>query len=218
MQNTGNPVSTLVMAYISLRRAIGILGVLLPLILSLGAVALFKTGLQHSISSYYYTGMRDVFVGTLCAIGVFLLSYKGYERKDDWAGNVACLFAGCVALLPTTPAGMTTALEKTIGTLHLVFAALFFLVLAYFSLHLFTKTDETKTPTSRKRWRNRVYRVCGYTILAAIALMVLLAIQNPQLKADLQGYNPIYWLESIAIVAFGVSWLTKGEAILGDKA
>ena len=28
---------------------------------------------------------------------------------------------------------------------------------------------------------------------------------------------PRFWLEAIAIVAFGVSWLTKGEAILKDQ-
>ena len=29
--------------------------------------------------------------------------------------------------------------------------------------------------------------------------------------------NPVFWLESLAIVAFGVSWFVKGEAILKDE-
>lgn len=29
--------------------------------------------------------------------------------------------------------------------------------------------------------------------------------------------RPVYWLEATAIVALGVSWLSKGEAILGDQ-
>ena len=29
--------------------------------------------------------------------------------------------------------------------------------------------------------------------------------------------EPIFWLESVAIVAFGLSWLTKGETILKDE-
>jgi len=33
----------------------------------------------------------------------------------------------------------------------------------------------------------------------------------------LERYAPIFWLEGIAVIAFGVSWLTKGEAILKDK-
>jgi hypothetical protein len=32
----------------------------------------------------------------------------------------------------------------------------------------------------------------------------------------LTAFNPVFWLETIAILAFGVSWLTKGEAILKD--
>ena len=27
---------------------------------------------------------------------------------------------------------------------------------------------------------------------------------------------PVYWLEAIAVVAFGISWLIKGEFILAD--
>ena len=29
-------------------------------------------------------------------------------------------------------------------------------------------------------------------------------------------YRPVFWLESIAIIMFGISWLVKGEAILAD--
>ena len=30
-------------------------------------------------------------------------------------------------------------------------------------------------------------------------------------------YTPVFWLESIALFAFGISWLTKGELIWTDK-
>jgi len=201
---------------LTLRKAIGLLGTALPFVLSLGAFLLFNTGIQASMSSYYHTGMRDVFVGTLCAIGVFMISYRGYERQDDVAGDLACVFAVGVALFPTTLRGDLTPLD-VIGTLHLGFAALFFLTLAYFSLYLFTKTDPTKTPTRQKRQRNQVYRVCGYTLLASIALIVLVTLLPLEPKQALNAYHPVYWLESLAVVAFGISWLTKGEALLGDK-
>jgi hypothetical protein len=32
-----------------------------------------------------------------------------------------------------------------------------------------------------------------------------------------ERFEPRFWLESIAIVVFGISWLTKGEAILKDQ-
>lgn len=207
---------SLVRAYLTLRKFIGILGLLLPLVLWLGAVILFGTGVQGSVSGYYHTGMGDVFVGTLCAIGVFLLTYKGHERRDDWAGNVACVFAVGVAVLPPVPPIQPSSLDKALGAAHLTSAALLFLILAYFSLCLFTKTDKEKTPTARKLRRNQIYRVCGFTILAAILLIGVHAIL-PALKERLETLNPVFWLESLAIVSFGVSWLVKGEAILGDE-
>ena len=100
----------LVLAYLTLRRVVGALGVLLPPILFFGALILSSTGLQESISHYYGTVMRGVFVGVLFAIGVFLYSYIGYEPSDDKkrfepsdniAGNLACFFALGVALFPT---------------------------------------------------------------------------------------------------------------------
>jgi len=209
--------SPLIFSYLSLRKAVGILGTALPFVLFLGGWIIFQTGIQPSISSYYHTGMRDVFVGTLCAIGVFLLSYKGYEHADNIAGNLTCLFAVGVALFPTAPTGAESGVAKTIGIIHLVFAALFFLTLIYFSLVLFTKTNPRKKPTPRKLQRNNVYKACGYIMAVCIFLSAVYYLLPGDLAAIIGKYNPIYWLEAAAIVTFGISWLTKGEAILKDE-
>ncbi len=218
MQDSADGSRSLVLSYLALRRAIGVLGISLPFVLSLGAILIFEVGIPESISDFYYTGMRDVLVGTLCAIGVFLLSYKGYERLDDLAGDLACVFAIGVALFPTTPSGDPTTLERTIGAAHLIFAALFFVTLAYFSLCLFTKTDKTKTPTRQKIRRNQVYKACGFTIVASIVLILVYAFLPERFENALSAYDPVFWLESIAVLAFGLSWLTKGEALLQDQA
>ncbi len=131
---------------------------------------------ESSISLYYYTGMRNVFVGSLCAIAVFLMPYRGYERTDDIAGDLACIFAIGVALFPTTPDVNPTPRDNLVGGLHFVFAALFFLTLAYFSLVLFRETDPSKPPTRQKRHRNVVYTVCGDVILVCQAFIVLVAL------------------------------------------
>ena len=67
---------SLVFSYLTLRKAVGFLGIAFPFVLSLGALILFQTGIQSSISSYYHTYMRDVFVGTLCVIGFFCSPIK----------------------------------------------------------------------------------------------------------------------------------------------
>lgn len=207
------PGGPLVLSYLSLRKAVGIIGLALPFVLALGRILLQGCGLQSSISSYYYTDVGDVFVGALCAIGVFLGSYR-YGPKDEIAGRLACVFAIGVALLPTTPEGVATCREQIIGTFHLAFAALLFLTLAYFCLKLFTLTNQPK-PTPRKLQRNTVYRVCGYAILASILLIAVAAI--PAVCRRICWLKPRFWLESVAVVAFGVAWLVKGETILKDK-
>lgn len=210
--------NSLVISYLTLRKAVGVLGIALPFILAVGGMLLGDSGIQTSISSYYYTGMRNVLVGTLCAIGVFLLSYRGYERKDDIAGDIACVFALGVAFFPTTPPGTPTKMQMLIAVVHFTCAAGLFLTLSYFSLCLFTKTDPNRKPTTRKLQRNKVYRACGYTMLAAIALIALNAALPDNLTAPIERFDPVFWLESVTVIAFGVSWLTKGEAILKDAA
>jgi hypothetical protein len=208
---------TLVLSYLSLRKAIGVLGICMPFVLAIGLYWVREKGLQPTISDYYYTEMRDIFVGILCAIGVFLLSYRGYDRGDHIAGPLACMFAIGTALFPTRPVD-PSPMDKVKSDIHLTFAALLFLTLAYFSLRLFTKTDPKLKRTPRKIKRNLIYKVCGYAILAAIAII---AVYKQLLPDDavmrLAEFKPVFWLESIAVVAFGISWLTKGEAILKDQ-
>lgn len=208
---------SLIISYLALRKTIGILGIALPFVLFLGALLIFREGIQSSISSYYYTGMRGVFVGALWAIGFFLFSYRGYARIDNITGNLGCLFAVGVSLFPTTPDVNPTGTEIIIGYVHMASAALFFATLIVFSLFLFTKTKPKAPPTRRKLQRNWVYRICGYVMIACIVLMTLYYVLPEGWVAPFKPYNPVFWLETLAILSFGISWLVKGEGILKDE-
>lgn len=214
MNNTDTATPSLVLSYLGLRRAIGILALCLPFTLVIGKILLQSPGIEASISGYYYTVMRDVFVGTLCAIGIFLMSYRGYERADDIAGNMACFFVVGAALFPTTPARNPSQLQIIVGYVHYGFAAAFFLTLAYFCLVLFRKTDPSKPMTLQKIQRNRVYVICGYLILLCICLLAVYGIFLGD--TAIARLDPVFWLESIAVITFGTSWLVKGEALLRD--
>lgn len=61
--------------YIHLRRGMAALALSLAPALALGGYLLFGTPLLPSMSAYYDSGMRDVFVGVLCAVGAFLFLY-----------------------------------------------------------------------------------------------------------------------------------------------
>jgi len=168
--------------------------------------------MPDAISGYYYTVMGGVFVGSLCSIGVFLLSAKGYDKWDRILGCAGSVFANGVALFPTNPKHGTPA-QEFIGTyVHPACATALFLILAFFCLFLFTKTGPANRPTRQKRERNIVYRVSGSTILACMALIGLHAI------AGIWTFpHWLFWYESIAIFAFGFAWLIKGEFLLKDK-
>jgi hypothetical protein len=202
---------TLVISYLTLRKAVGILGILLPFILFFGALLFFDTGLQTSISQYYNTKMRDVLVGVLFAFGVFLFSYKGYERADDVAGYLGCVFALGVALFPAAPPEGATEVQQVVSIFHMIFTVLFFTTLIYFSLVLFVKSDQEKPYPKKKRQRNLVYQICGWVMVLSMLILVIDFI-FPAATAWL-GNEVIFWMETLAILSFGVSWFTKGEAI-----
>jgi len=114
---TETPRADLVLSYTRVRTALGILGMSLPLILVLGGLldqprVDAATGeIEPTISDFYHTTYRDIFVGTLCAIGVFLISYRGYGRdkgdwiNDDWLATTAGVGAFGVAFFPNEGGG-----------------------------------------------------------------------------------------------------------------
>jgi hypothetical protein len=138
--------------YLVLRRVVGCIGILLPLGLYAGNRVLAGS-LPASMSGYYYTGMRNLFVGALCTLGVFLIGYVGFDDWDRWLTNVAGGGAILVAFLPTKPAlcpkGAGSCLppavralsgeQNWVGDFHLVFAAITFIALGCMALR-FAKT------------------------------------------------------------------------------
>ncbi len=214
MGGTSGNQQTLCLPYYTLRIIIGILGLTFPFILSLGAWIVFGTGLQNSISHYYHTGMRDVFVGFLFVIGFFLMTYGGYDLIDNIVSTVGGISAVLAAIFPTTADGTITVIK----ILHFVFAGLFLLSLVYFALVLFPKTDPSVPPTPEKLIRNKVYKTCGWIMLVCLLLIGIYSFFPDNLRSQLDAaYHPEFWLESIAVVAFGVCWLVKGQAILQDS-
>lgn len=184
---------------IRLRATIGWLGMLLPWI-----VVLLIGYFPSSISATWYTNACTVFMIVLGSASFLLISYKGYDLLDDIlltcsgiSGLGICLF----------PCSITRSHEK-VGTflidnqvsniIHCAFAIVFFLLLAYNSIFLFTKS--TGVITKQKKARNIIFRVCGIGMLASF---LLLLIPNLRIK--------IWLVETVALFFFGISFLTKAN-------
>jgi len=218
-----NPV---VLSYYTMRRMVGLIAIVLPFALAAGSIlaALLGAGhhvphplLERSISDYYYTSMRDYYVGSLCAIGGFLACSRGYDLHDEVTGYLGGMCALGVALCPTfNPRGRYyTQLDLEFGFVHTVFAALMFLVLAYVCIFLFRKSSPEKYLTVRKRHRNRIYATCGLVMAGCMIVMVALTLRS---LVERRHPSPwLFWFESLGLCAFGIAWLTKGEGFLRDK-
>jgi hypothetical protein len=217
---------SLILSFKAMRRLIGILGMALPLVCWLGGLvfgdpALGGEGLQRSISRYYYTNVRDFFVGLMLGMAFFMMTYKGHEPIDTLA-NIATGLAGiCVGLFPclatdaSARVGFFQLREGASNVVHLACAGTFFVLLALTSLFLFTRTHEDRVPTGRKKKRNVIYIACGCVMLAALAALLVFPLVLDDQALD--RTRLVFIAETVLLEAFGVSWLVKGETILRDR-
>jgi preprotein translocase subunit SecG len=200
-----------IISYYALRILIGATGVLLPLLLIIGNFFASNTlRIEDSVSDYYDNSTAgDILVGVLFVLGFFLMTYKGYDKVDSRTANLGCIFALGVALFPTT------STNHVIHIMHFVFALLLFTVFIFFSVYLFRKSDPAKKCTRQKNNRNRIYLICGIIMIACIAGI---AVSMLFLENFSKPLHLVFWLESIALIAFGISWIVKAEFLfMKDK-
>jgi hypothetical protein len=194
-------------SYVFMRRVVGWLAAVLPPLLVFGEPLVFddRPFPLGSLSAYYYSGFREVFVGFLCAIGVFLVIYKWPERtRESWASSGAGLAVVVVAFFPTGKPGdrvATTPLQDLIGQewverIHFLAAAVFIFLLSRIS-HYWAK---------HRPERHRLHRACEVVILAALVLAALEGLM------DWPDYG-ILIAEFAAVWAFATSWLATVERL-----
>ena len=100
--------------YRYLRLGIATLPVFLGAALVINMVWQGNGGCFDSISAYYYTTVRNVFVGTLVAMGLGLIAIQGRFLEDLFL-DLAGMFAVVVALVPTPLADATRCDGQTVA-------------------------------------------------------------------------------------------------------
>src|SRR5688572_17021438 len=221
--DNSDPNEILVTQQNTLRKLIGFLGILLPVFLYI--FLLFDIGYAkplESISHYYFTRVSGIFVITVSLLAIFLIIYKGKERVDFIFSTIAGLSALLLLLFPTSninpnsdcAACVVTTLKQSDFrvTFHYIASAIFLL-----SLVVFTKSDKPKPlRTEQKNIRNVFYRILGIVMMAALIIAFLgkyLADSNDPVF----GNSLTFWMETVAVECFGLSWLIKAEVFFKDK-
>ncbi len=221
-ENSNTRNSTL--SYLALRRWLGILGLTLPVLI--WVVNDFQ--LKPSISHFYYSHSSVIFTGFLCAFGIFLISYPGRidetdRISDNWVTTIGGAGAILTALIPTAfysecdkPLDYNLTLSNfcdggelttqflhnhgVLGTVHLISAAVFLILMGYMSFARFTKGNTTP--------RMKVfYRICGVMVWIPLAVLGIEFATGKHFSA----YD-VYICECISLGFFGMAWLVKGKA------
>jgi len=216
-----------VQTYFALRVALGSVALALPLALFAVGATLQGIRLQPSISAYYHSDARDLFVGALFAIGLGLIAYKGFSRREDWALNIGGVLACCIAFFPMPPADALgcilggdpqtyleasalydrTSAQALAAKLHFPAAISFYVVLGFVMIFCSHHTLHLVPPKER-RWYLAAYPALGVAFVGSmVAAFVLLKFFYSPAEACRDRW--VFWVEVAGIVPFAAYWFIK---------
>jgi hypothetical protein len=211
--------------YITLRRGMAIMAAAFPLLLWIVGRLLYGIDLQGSMSAYYFAvstpgsdafPMRTWFVGLLFAIGGFLYLYKGFTDRENFALNLAGVFAVMVAVFPMDRDGAAGA-ERSLASqlsIHGASALLLFACLAYVAIACAGKTLRLLPPAHKGKEQafRRAYRIIGWSMVAAPVAAFIITL----ISGDRTRY--VFWVEALGIWAFSAYWFVKSYEMSLSRA
>lgn len=186
----------------------------------IGGFMLALTG-ENPIEKYF-----SAFAGIGAAVlAVFPTSGDGCEQFESFAARPFAHMTRTTVATENQPATYTA--EPHLGgayfnvfekaeSLHMWGAGIVFFFLGIYCIFVLTRVVDTRhrnadgTLKTTKSNRNKLYRICGVTIIACVAALGL----KGQVLSDLTTWNRwnlTFYVEAIALVAFAIAWFAKGR-------
>ena len=195
---------------------LGVLCILLvPLCLLFGLFGLDTNpeGWYQSISRTYHANCKPIMIGELCSIGVYFLTYQGYDWRDRILSLIQGISSYGIVLFPcklpnsVLPIGMFNLNPNLSQKLHVTATAVLFITFFISLEFLFTRSSGTIT--EKKKLRNKIYYICGGIILFG---MILTCLDSLYFDRYIPNWFPItIVLEFIMLVPFGFAYMVKSE-------
>ncbi|MBX2963987.1 MAG: hypothetical protein KF687_15855 [Cyclobacteriaceae bacterium] len=181
--------------------------------------------LKSSISHFYYTAAGPLFTGVLITLAIFLFCYKGHARKESkdkvaWLtdGLLSKVAAVCALLIVILPTGSDKPIIDNIhiyvssdaaGLMHLIFAALFFVIMSLFCIINFRRNGNNGFI---KNAEGNIYLFCGIGILVLLGILLIDMVSG---KDSGEG-SFVFWMEAAMLFLFGLAWLVKGKSVVTE--
>ena len=207
-----------------IRRAIGVSGFALPIVLVIGG--LLFVPVQPTLSHYYHTKMNLAFVGLFAAVGLFMCAYRGYNSLERSAGFVVLVTSFMIGIFAPSDGSSSNwsgdaPIPQSIvgGHIHFAGTLLFFLLFWFFvwsfgeprggRLKLLEKKGYVRTLEKEKR--DKWYVVC-FWIMFGLGVIVIFDL------AFLKSGWPVVLIgEWLTMWAFSLAWIIKGQWLFADK-
>ncbi len=153
--------------------------------------------------------LRSFFCGGLLAIGFFLILYKGTSWLEDWALNLAGLFAIGVAVFPMNKVPFTTFWPTW---WHFVSAILLFVCMWFISRFCAKDTlqyfelGSPEVPRYEKRYKHLSWAMLGVLVAGLVYFLAMKTL-------DALFPWTLFVIEAAGVVVFGSYWVIKSKEI-----
>lgn len=219
----------MVISYMMLRRLLGVLGIALPFALVIfSLINRNECYVLPSISDYYHSSVRTIFVCIISAMSIFLFAYNVADKRETILARIAAVMALGIIFAPTsqienvihpndpidtsifnqcyTPTLFSKS-NELVGWIHYSSAAIFFSLLAVL-VYFFFRPHEKSMPEPSKA-RIILYNLCAGGMLAS---MILIAVFNFLLPGTFE--HATFTFETTSLIFFGIAWLVRGDVTL----